>query len=85
MYADKLLTKNYCHCVKKVMKTIRLRRGQKATKNNRESAAIATCTKSVLQTKGLTLDKVNCTLKPQRLFIQLKGKTRSARKQKKKA
>ena len=70
-------TKDFCHCVKKVRQTIKLRRGQKATAKAKakESAAIAICTKSVLQTRGLTLKKVRCGPsgpKKQRLFTQKK-------------
>jgi hypothetical protein len=54
------LTKNFCHCVKKVRKTIKLRRGSPRTKQEKESAAIAVCTKSVLQSRGLTMRKVRC-------------------------
>jgi len=54
------LTKNFCHCVKKVRKTIKLRRGSPRTKQEKESVAIAVCTKSVLQTRGLTMRKVRC-------------------------
>jgi hypothetical protein len=65
------LTKNFCHCVKKVRRSIKLRTGQKRTKGARESAAIAVCVKSVLQTKGLTLKKVRCLPKKKaRLFTQ---------------
>ena len=49
-------TKDFCHCVKKVRQTIKLRRGQ----STKLSAAIAICTKSVLQSRGLTLKKVRC-------------------------
>ncbi|NDH66793.1 MAG: hypothetical protein EBY22_02580 [Gammaproteobacteria bacterium] len=69
------LTKDFCHCVKKVRKTIKLRRGQSQTRQAKESAAIAVCTKSVLQTRGLTMRKVRCGPsgpKKQRLFTQKK-------------
>ena len=68
-------TKDFCHCVKKVTQTIKLRRGQKPTIKAKESAAIAICTKSVLQTRGLTLKKVRCGPsgpKKQRLLTQKK-------------
>lgn len=65
------LTKDFCHCVKKVRRSIKLRQGQKRTAGSRESAAIAVCVKSVLQTKGLTLKKVRCSPKKKaRLFTQ---------------
>jgi hypothetical protein len=44
----------FCKCIKKVRKTI------KPIKGNKESAAIAICVKSVLQTKGKTLRKFKC-------------------------
>lgn len=55
---SKRLASKFCGCIKRVRKTVRLRsgRGEKA----RESAAIAICTKSVLQTRGKTLRKVSC-------------------------
>ena len=68
------LTKNFCHCVRKVQKTIKLRT-QPRTRQAKESAAIAICTKSVLQTRGLTMRKVRCGPsgpKKQRLFTQKK-------------
>ena len=48
-----LVTK-FCGCIKKVRNTIKVRKGTK------EEAAIAVCTKSVLQTKGKTLKKFTC-------------------------
>ena len=68
------LTKNFCHCVRKVRKTIKLRT-QPRTRQAKESAAIAICTKSVLQTRGLTMRKVRCGPsgpKKQRLLTQKK-------------
>lgn len=44
------LTAKFNRCVKKVRKTVRARKGSK-----KESAAIAICTKSVLQTRGRTM------------------------------
>jgi len=69
------LTKNFCHCVRKVRQTIKLRGAQPKTRQAKESAAIAICTKSVLQTRGLTMRKVRCGPsgpKKQRLFTQKK-------------
>ena len=66
------LTKNFCHCVRKVRKTIKLRT-QPRIRQSKESAAIAICTKSVLQSRGLTMRKVRCGPsgpKKQRLFTQ---------------
>jgi len=49
-----LIDKRFCKCIKKVRKTI------KPYKGTKEQAAIAICTKSVLQTKGKTLRKFTC-------------------------
>jgi hypothetical protein len=46
--------KRFCRCVKSVRRTVRARAGSK------ESAAIAICTKSILQTRGKTLRKFSC-------------------------
>lgn len=54
----------FCSCIKKVRKTIRLRPGQTKTKKAKESAAIGTCVKAVLQTRGRTLKKFSCEKKP---------------------
>ena len=63
---------SFCRCVKSVRKTVKLRdRVPKAKQAAaKESAAIAICTKSVLQTRGKTLRKVSCkngVLKTRRL------------------
>jgi hypothetical protein len=58
------LSKNFCHCIKKVRKTVKLRRGQKNTPIGREKAAIGICVKSVIQTKGKTLRKFKCGRRP---------------------
>ncbi len=58
------LSKAFCRCIKSVRKTVKLRPGQKKTASAKESAAIAICTKSVLQTRGKTLKKFRCTKKP---------------------
>jgi hypothetical protein len=47
----------FCNCIKKVRKTIKLR---KNLAQNKESAAIAVCVKSVLQRRGRTLKKFRC-------------------------
>jgi len=52
---NKVLGKKFCDCVKSVRRTVRARRGQP-----KESAAIAICTKSVLQTRKKTLRKFSC-------------------------
>ena len=54
--ATKVLTQSFCRCIKKVRNSIKPRvRGQ-----NKESAAIAVCTKSVLGSKKRTLRKFSC-------------------------
>ena len=58
------LSKAFCRCIKSVRKTVKLRRGLKKTPANKEAAAIAICTKSVLQTRGKTLKKFRCGKKP---------------------
>ena len=62
--ASKNLTNNFCRCIKKVSKKIKPRKGTK------ESAGIAICIKSVLQTKGKTLRKFKC--RNEKLFTQKK-------------
>jgi hypothetical protein len=57
----------FCSCIKKVRKTIRLKPGQTKTSRAKESAAIGTCVKAVLQTRGKTLKKFACQKKP---FLQ---------------
>ena len=47
-------SKRFCGCIKKVRKTVKARRG------TAEQAAIAICTKAVLQTRGRTLKKFTC-------------------------
>ena len=54
------LAADFCRCIKKVRKTIKLRPGVKNTAAAREAAAIGVCVKSVLQTKGKTLKKFKC-------------------------
>jgi hypothetical protein len=58
MRASKAVTRKFCGCIKAVRKTVKLRSGKGSA--GKESAAIAICTKSVLQTKGKTLRKVAC-------------------------
>ena len=71
---EKSLVKKFCGCIKKVRKTIKPKKGIKSTKEqtsqsekslrqkrlSAEQAAIAVCTKSVLQTRGKTLKKFSC-------------------------
>jgi hypothetical protein len=63
--ASKSLTNSFCRCIKKVSKKIKSRSG-----SSKESAGIAICTKSVLQTKGKTLGKFTC--RKRKLFTQKK-------------
>ncbi len=65
------LASDFCRCIKKVRKTIKLRPGVKKTSSAKEAAAIGVCVKAVLQTKGKTLKRFKCgkkmslkTLKP---------------------
>jgi hypothetical protein len=51
---------DFCRCVGKVRRTVKLRKGQPRTARAKESAAIAICVKSVLQTRGRTLKKFKC-------------------------
>lgn len=53
----KVTARKFCKCIKKVKRTVRLRRG---LSQNKESAAIAICTKSLLQSHGRTLKRVRC-------------------------
>lgn len=54
------LAADFCRCIQKVRKTIKLRPGVKNTAAAREAAAIGVCVKSVLQTKGKTLKRFRC-------------------------
>lgn len=49
---------SFCRCIKSVKRTVKLRTGR--GEDAKESAAIAICTRSMLQTKGRTLKKVRC-------------------------
>lgn len=53
-----------CRCIKKVRKTVKLRRGQNSSRKGRESAAIGICVKSVIQTRGKTLKRFKCKSGP---------------------
>jgi hypothetical protein len=50
-FTRKNLSKKFCRCIKQVRSSI---------KGSKESAAIAICVKSVLQTRGRTLKKFSC-------------------------
>jgi hypothetical protein len=67
------LAKNLCHCIKKVRKTVKVRRGQNKSAKGREKAAIGICVKSVIQTRGKTLRKFKCTPKPYLLTQKYKA------------
>lgn len=54
------MANKFCGCIKKVRRTVTLRKGAGRGPAAKESAAIAICTKSVLQTRGRTLRKVSC-------------------------
>ena len=66
------LAKELCRCIKKVRKTVKLRRGQNKSRKSRESAAIGICVKSVIQTRGKTLKRFKCNPKPYLLVQQPK-------------
>ena len=70
--ASKKLTKDFCRCIKKVRSYIKPRdsQGIRDSQGSVESAAIAVCIKSVLQTKGKTLRKFSC--RKGKLFTQKK-------------
>jgi hypothetical protein len=54
------LAADFCRCIQKVRKTIKLRPGVKKTASAKEAAAIGVCVKAVLQTKGKTLKRFRC-------------------------
>lgn len=58
--ANKALAKKLCSCIKKVRKTIKVRKGVPNTLASKEKAAIGVCVRSVLQTRGKTLKRFNC-------------------------
>lgn len=47
--------KRFCKCIKAVRKTVKVRPG-----STKESAAIAICVKTMLQSRGRTLKKFSC-------------------------
>lgn len=51
----KVTARKFCKCIKSVKKTVKARKG-----SNKESAAIAICTKTMLQRRGRTLKRVRC-------------------------
>ena len=66
------LAKELCRCIKKVRKTVKLRRGQNKSVKSKERAAIGICVKSVLQTRGKTLKRFKCKSGPYLLVQQPK-------------
>ena len=54
------LAQEFCRCIKRVRKTVKVRPGQPTTAAQREAAAIAICVQSVLQTRGKTLKRFSC-------------------------
>ena len=56
------LSEKYCGCIKSVRRSVKVRKSNRTGKpsQNRESAAIAICTKAVLQSRCRTLRKFNC-------------------------
>lgn len=54
------LASDFCRCIKKVKKTIKLRPGVKKTASAKEAAATGVCVKAVLQTRGKTLKRFRC-------------------------
>ncbi len=60
-----------CRCIKKVRKTVKVRRGQNRSLKGKEKAAIGICVKSVLHSRGKTLKRFKCTPKPHLLTQQI--------------
>lgn len=58
------LAKNFCHCIKKVRKTVKVRSRKNKSLKSREKAAIGICVKSILQSRGKTLRKFKCRPTP---------------------
>ncbi len=57
---NKALAEKLCSCIKKVRKTIKVRKNTPNTKAGKEKAAIGVCVKAVLQTRGKTLKRFKC-------------------------
>lgn len=64
MPRKKSLATSFCHCIKHVRKTVKLRPKQKLSNIAKEKAAIGICVTSVLHTKGKTLKRFTCKKKP---------------------
>jgi hypothetical protein len=63
------LANEFCRCIKKVRKTVKVRPKQNKTLKGREKAAIGICVKSVIQSRGKTLKRFKCRPTP-KLFTQ---------------
>jgi hypothetical protein len=74
-----MLAGKFCRCVKKVAKTVKVRKGTARGNQGKESAAIAICVKSVLGSRGRTLRKVRCTTRPRRLETQAPSNVKSSK------
>lgn len=72
MPKSKKLSNEFCRCIKKVRKTVKVRSGQDNSVKGREKAAIGICVKSVIQTRDKTLKKFKCTPKPYLITQKLK-------------
>ena len=72
MPASSKYAKSLCTCIKKVRKTVKLRRGQKNTPRTREGAAIGICVKSVLHRRGKTMKQFRCKPTPAANIIMKK-------------
>jgi hypothetical protein len=73
MKGGKVMTRNmrlgrkFCDCIKKVRRTVKLRKRygtKKAREAAKESAAIGICVNSVLKTRRKTLKRFTCGKKP---------------------
>jgi hypothetical protein len=68
------LGREFCRCIKKVRKTVKVRQGQNKSLKGKEKAAIGICVKSVIQSRGKTLKRFKCTPKPYLLTQKYKSK-----------
>ena len=64
----KSLSNLFCECIKKVRRTIK----PNQKNSTKEQAAIAICTKSVLQSRGRTLKRFKCKNNPSLVTQNLK-------------
>ena len=68
----KSLAKEFCSCIKKVKKSLRNQNKNKKNMNEYEKGGIAICVKSMLQSKGKTLKKFQCSKHPMLKIQKLK-------------